>query len=288
MARRANRLRFVLALNLALVVALVGVGIAAHSLGVLSAGAEYLADAAGVALTLLAHRLAQRRPTPRWSFGYGRSSVLAALVNAGVLVAVTLVIAAEAIARLVSGPPPIHGGPVVTVSLVAALAMGAGALALRGDGEIGVRAILLDTVGDALAALGVAGSAVVMTLAHGHYWLDPVVALAIGALVAVHALRLVREAGGLLMEATPPWIDLSTVATTVCEDERILSVHDLHVWGLSSEDALLSAHLVLRESPSLEAAQSVVAGVKGRLAERFGLTHATLEAECEPCAGAHP
>lgn len=287
MVRRARRLRFVLVLNLALVVALVAVGVTGHSLGVLSAGVEYLADAAGVALTLLALRWSRREPTPRWSFGFGRSSVLAALVNAGVLIAVTAAIVVEALVRLVRGAPSIDAGPVIAVSVLAALVMGIGALALRGDGEIGVRAVLLDTAGDAIAALGVAASASVIALVHGLAWLDPTVALAIGGLVGLHAARLVREAGGLLMEATPDWIDLATVASTVLEDDRVLSVHDLHVWGLSSEDALLSAHVVLRESPTLDVTQAIVAGAKSRLAQRFGLTHATLETESAPCDGAH-
>ncbi|MDA8269590.1 MAG: cation diffusion facilitator family transporter [Actinomycetota bacterium] len=196
---RAARLWVVLTANLSLVGALVAVGVTAHSVGVWAEGVDYLGDAAAIGVALLALQL--EVPTPRRPHGWPDASRLAALVNAGWLLVLTLLVAGGAIDRLVTGVHHVHGLPVLVVSGVAAIVMAAGAVVLRGDlggdaddnGELSVRAVLLDTAADAAAAAGVAVAGGVIVATGSFTWLDPTVALVISLVVGFHALRLLAR-----------------------------------------------------------------------------------------------
>jgi cobalt-zinc-cadmium efflux system protein len=196
----------VLAVNLAMVLSLVLVGLLSRSLGVLASGADYLGDALGSGLSLAALRIS-RRP-----HGHRRATSYAALFNSSFLLLVTLAVAAEAIRRLTLGAPSIHGLPVVVVSVVAALAMVACALVL-GDvqGDLNMESVMLDTVADAAAAIGVAISGGIILLVHGVYWLDSLVALVIAVVVGYHAIRLMARVLGELRGRGP---------RTVAADDR--------------------------------------------------------------------
>jgi cobalt-zinc-cadmium efflux system protein len=206
---RTARLAVVLTLNLALVAALVVVGITAHSLAVLAEGGDYLLDAAGVGVALFAIWLsarARRRPGARL---FPDAGLWAALINAGWLLLLELLVISGAIDRLIAGVRAVQGLPVLIVSAVAAVVMAGGALLLGGDRDdddddddgdsgdheeqghrLSVQAILLDSAGDAAAAAGVAVAGGIIWAAHGVYWLDPAVALAIAVVIGWHAIRL--------------------------------------------------------------------------------------------------
>jgi cobalt-zinc-cadmium efflux system protein len=191
---RTQRLAVVLLLNLGLITALVVVGLAAHSLAVLAAGADYLADAAAIGVSLLAIWLAAR---PR---GYPKATNIAALVNAGWLLTLNIAITVAAIQHLAAGAHRVEGLPVLIVSAIAAAVMLAGALVLGGDDgddddgeDLNVKAVLLDTAADAAAAAGVAVSGAIILGVGGWYWLDPATALIIAMIVGYHALKLIRK-----------------------------------------------------------------------------------------------
>jgi cobalt-zinc-cadmium efflux system protein len=191
---RARRLAVVLLLNLSLITALVITGLSAHSLAVLAAGADYLADAAAIGVSLLAIWLAAR---PR---GYPKATTLAALVNAGWLLVLNIGIAVAAVQHLAAGAHRVEGFPVLVVSAIAAAVMLAGALILGGDADdedgtedLNVKAVLLDTAADAAAAAGVAASGAIILSVHGWYWLDPAAAVAIAVIIGYHALKLIRQ-----------------------------------------------------------------------------------------------
>jgi cobalt-zinc-cadmium efflux system protein len=193
-----QRLAVVLVLNLALVAALVIVGLTAHSLGVLAAGVDYLADAAAIGVSLFAIRLARR---PERSAAHANATIIAALVNAGWLLALNVWIAAAAVKRLVSGTTEVHGLPVLIVSAIAALVMLVGALILGGDIEdadgkedLNIKAVLLDTAADASAAAGVAVTGAIIFATGRWYWLDPAVALVIAVVIGYHAAGLIWRA----------------------------------------------------------------------------------------------
>lgn len=204
---RPGRLTVVLALNLVLVAGLVAVGLYARSLGVLAEGADYLADAATIAVSLLAIWLSGRPPTATRPDGYPKATLWAALVNSGWLLTLSGLVIAGAIDRLTAGTAPVRGLPVLVVSGIAAVVMLAAALLLGGDidnpdddaeGDLTMRAVLLDTAADAAAAGGVAVTGGIILAARGLYWLDPGVALAISAVVAYHAIELLRRVAAAL------------------------------------------------------------------------------------------
>ena len=196
---RTRRLSVVLILNLALVAGLLVVGISANSLGVLAEGADYLADAAAIGVSLFAVRVSKLAPTPQRLQGCPMATTWAAGVNAGWLLVLSLAILAGAAGRLLTGTSEVHGLPVLIVSGIAAVVMSAGALILGGDGDnkaggdLNMRAVLLDTAGDAAAAAGVALAGAVIYVTKGLYWLDPVVAAIIAVVVGYHAVRLLIE-----------------------------------------------------------------------------------------------
>jgi cobalt-zinc-cadmium efflux system protein len=195
----AQRLAIVLLLNLGLVTALVVVGLAAHSLAVFAAGADYLADAAAIGVSLLAIWLAAR---PR---GHPNATNVAALVNAGWLLILNIGIALAAIQHLAAGTHRVEGLPVLIVSVIAATVMLAGALVLGagandddGGEDLNLKAVLLDTVADAAAAAGVGVSGAIILGTGGWFWLDPATALVVAVIVGYHALQLIRKITGAL------------------------------------------------------------------------------------------
>jgi cobalt-zinc-cadmium efflux system protein len=205
---RTQRLTVVLALNLVLVAGLVAVGISAHSLAVLAEGSDYLLDAAGVGVALLAIRLSARPASRARPEGHPNATSIAALINGGWLLALELLVASAAVDRLITHTPPVDGLPVLVVSGIAALVMAAGAIILRGDAQddedetgerdLSVAAVLLDTTADAAAAAGVAATGAIILATGGWYWLDPAVALAIAVIVAYHAFALIQKVLGRL------------------------------------------------------------------------------------------
>ena len=221
---RTQRLVIVLALNLALVAALVAVGVTAHSLAVLAEGGDYLLDAAGVGVALLAIRLSARPASSTRREGAPRPSDVAALINSGWLLVLEVLVAAAAVDRLITGTPQVDGLPVLIVSGIAALVMAGGALILRGNGDdnedeadehdLSVAAVLLDTIADAAAAAGVAATGAIILATGGWYWLDPAVAHAIALVGTYHAFALIRK---VLIRLRPTATD--STGTALCPDQ---------------------------------------------------------------------
>jgi len=284
---RSRRLGIALGLNIGLVVAQVVFGLIARSLGLLADAGHNLSDVAAVVVSLVAVRWARRAATAERSYGYHRGTILAALVNATMILAVTCLIVYEGVRRL-AHPEPVRGGIVIAVALGAFVLNAVAALVLREHGsDLNMRSALLHMAGDAVASLGVAVAGAVILVTGGFLWLDPVVSMAIAVLIAVEALQLVRQAAEVLLESTPRDVDLDHLMTTMGGVEGVENVHDLHVWSLSSEIRALSAHLILAGHPSLEEAQAVGERVKSVVAMPFAIAHSTLELECNPCADAH-
>ena len=280
---RELRLRLVLGLNVALATTLVVGGVVAHSLGLFAAAGDTVTDVAAVLLSLVAVRLARRSPNAQRSFGYHRSTILAAQANAAAILLVCGVIVIEAIRRL-QDPPSVHGGMVLVFAGVAALVNGVAAVLLARDRhDLNMRAVLLDTAGDATANAGVAAAGAVILLAGSYEWLDPAVSIVIAIVIAARAVHLLMQATDVLLESTPAGLDLDELLSTMAAVDGVDTVHDLHVWSLSSEVRAMSAHLVLSGHPTLEEAQVVGDRVRATVGPGFGIAHATLELECESC-----
>jgi cobalt-zinc-cadmium efflux system protein len=189
-----RRLSIVLALNLALIFGLVFAGLASHSVGVLAAAGDTLADSIALILGLIAVGMRDRHPDDPVT---NRPIAIAALVNAALLVAVTIGVTTEAVTRLLEGSPAVLGLPMAVVSLVTLVVMITGALVLGLSShreDIHMKSVLLDTLADAAAAAGVLIAGVVIWLARGLYWLDPVIGLVLAAVIGFVGIRLARQA----------------------------------------------------------------------------------------------
>lgn len=199
-----KRLTILLALNLAMITALVIVGLAAHSLGVLAAGGDYVADSAAILLGIAAVKIRERIGE------HSRAPTYVAIVNGSALLIVTLIVIGEAIRRLVDGTPDIHGLPVMIVSAIATGVMVLGIFILgtdAGEEDLHMRSVLLDTVSDALASAAVAIGGAVIYFTGKFFWLDSVLAAGIGVVVGIGALRLLRDAVHSLHRGTPLVLD---------------------------------------------------------------------------------
>jgi len=284
-----------LGLNLVVVVTQVVVGVVAHSIGLLSDAGHNLTDVVALAASLYALRLAARTPTAQRSFGWHRGTILAAQANAAMILVLSAAIVIESIRRL-GDPPEVDGALVLVVALVGFAVNAAAALVLRenhaghddGHGhahghDLNMRSAMLHLVSDAAASLGVAAAGAVILLSDGGWsWLDPAVSIAIAATIAWHAWMLLRSANAVLLEGTPEGIDPGVLAAEMASVDGVETVHDLHVWSLSSQRLALSAHVVVDGHPSLEEAQEIGGRVRRHLAGA-GISHATLELECESC-----
>lgn len=227
---RTQRLTIVLALNLALVASLVVVGVRAHSLGVLAEGGDYLLDAAGTGVAIVAIWLSATPAKNTRRRAHPNAPTIAALINAGWLLILELLVASGAIDRLVTRTPHVAGLPVLIVSAVAAVVMLIGALILRGDkasrepddddDDLSIAAVLLDTVADAAAAAGVAVAGAIILATGGSYWLDPAVALLIAIVISWHATALIRKALKQLATRSARQADLASHSIPTKSHER--------------------------------------------------------------------
>jgi cobalt-zinc-cadmium efflux system protein len=189
-----RRILIVLCLNAALIIGLVVAGLVAHSLSVLAAAGDTVADCLGLVLGLIAIALRDRDPNHPHA---NRPIAIAALVNATLLLIVTLTVVVEAVARLLAGSPPVEGLPMVIVSIVTMLVMLAGAFVLGRSAaaeDLHMRSVLLDALADAAAAAAIAAAGIIILATGGVYWLDPVLALVVAAIIALAAVQLLGKA----------------------------------------------------------------------------------------------
>lgn len=274
-------------MNVALALIELGVGLFANSLGLVADAAHTAIDALSLGLSLGALSLAGRPATQERSFGYHRATVLAALANAAVTLAVAVLIAIEGVARL-STTPAVNAPLVLPVALVGLVLNGVASYLLMAQAgeDLNMRSAIVHLMGDALASAGVALAAVVIMVSSEGYWADPVASILIAVMIGIQSLRLIREVVDVLLESSPRNLDMGALVSFVESVPGVESVHDVHAWSLSSEVHALSAHLVLSGHPSLEEAQLVGGRVKAALAAPYRIAHATLELECEACLDA--
>ena len=245
------------------------------SLALLSDAAHMLTDGAALALAAFAAWVALRPPSARHSYGLGRVELFAALVNAIAMLAIAAALGYEALLRW-QQPAPVKGG---AAALIAFAGLAVNLFLLRRLAphrhDLNARAAALHVAGDALGSAAALASGLVIALT-GWLPIDPIASLAICALIAVSAARLVRETTHALMEGVPHGLSVEAIGREMASVEGVLSVHDLHVWALSGSRTALSAHVVVRSMVQWEATLS---GLQRRLHERFGIDHVTLQPE---------
>jgi len=271
------------ALNVAITLAEFFGGLLSGSLALMSDAAHNLGDVAVVALALWARRLSRRPPTARHTYGFKRGEVIAALVNAVVLIAVSLFIGREALGRLLH-PTAVDRDLMLAVALVALAANVGSMLLLRRheEDDVNVRSAFLHMAQDALASLIVVAAALLAHTAVGPY-VDPVAALIVVFAVLRSALSLVWETFSTLLEGAPAGVDLETLVQEVKEAFPAITLHHVHLWQIGPGQRLLTAHASLRENLDGRSIETLFGEVKGFLRDRWRVSHATLEPEVEGC-----
>jgi cation diffusion facilitator family transporter len=278
----AFRRQLLLALCIALtvlVVELVGAWVSG-SLALLADAGHVLADAGGVALALVATTLAQRPPSARRTFGWQRLEILAAAINAVLLLGVAGFVLVEGVRRL-GDPPDIEPVPMLAVAVVGLGGNGvAMALLHRGQREsMNVRGAYLEVLADLLGSAAVVVAAAVV-LATGWYGADPVASILIGLFILPRTWILLREALEVLLEATPRGVDLAEVRRHMIDVDGVLDVHDLHAWTITSGLPVLSAHVVVSERVLSDGHGGIVLDRLGNcLSRHFDVEHSTFQLE---------
>jgi cobalt-zinc-cadmium efflux system protein len=274
--RRA--LSIALALILGFMVAEVAVGILADSLALISDAGHMLTDAAAIALSLVAARLALRPAEGAMTFGLGRAEILSAQVNGITLLVLAVLITWEAIQRL-SSPLSVDAGPVLVVALagVAVNLLAARVLAGAGRESLNVEGSFRHVVTDLYAFIATALAAVVI-LATGFNRADAIASLFVAALMLYSAYALLRASGRIFLEAAPEGVDVAAIGNALAAEPYVVEVHDLHVWEVTSGFPALSAHVVVERDCDCHA---VRASLESLLDDRFDLHHTTLQVEHE-------
>jgi cobalt-zinc-cadmium efflux system protein len=246
------------------------------SLALLGDAGHMVSDAFALGFAAIAAWIARRPPSERHTYGLGRADVIAAVVNGLFMLAIVIGIAAEAIERF-RQPQPVASVAVIGVALLGlAINVGVAMLLHRGEQSINVRGAMLHVIGDLLGSVAALMAGLVILLT-GWTPIDPLLSLLICGLIVASSLRLLREALHIIMEGVPGHLDLNVVGEAMAgASDHVLSVHDLHIWNLSSGTVALSAHVLVDD---LQCWDELLEQLRRLLDEKFDIEHVTLQPE---------
>lgn len=276
------------ALNAGFVGAEVVFGLAANSVALLADAAHNLGDVLALLLSWGAASLGRRLPSQRRTYGWGRSTILAALLNAAVLLVGVGAIGVAALQRF-GDPQPVAGMTVMIVAACGILVNGFTAwLFARGQADLNIRAAFLHMLADAAVSAGVVLAALAI-MRTGWHWIDPAVSLVIATVIAVSTWGVLRDAVNLSVDGVPAGIAHADVQAVLRDLPGVSEVHDLHIWGLSTTETALTAHLVRNSDSDTTQArpsddQALILRANAELQERFGIGHVTLQVESQALA----
>ncbi len=266
--------------NLVFVIIEVVYGLLANSVALLADAGHNFGDVIGLLGAWAALWLGRRPATAAFTYGFKRSSVLAALANAGLLLVACGAIAAEAVGRI-AAPPPVHTTTMMVVAAIGILVNLAAAFLLHiGQSDLNLRSAFTHMLADAAMAAGVVVSGALIAWT-GWLWLDPLVSLGIVVVIIGGTWGLFRDSVRMSLDAVPRDVDLAAVASFLRACPGVIDLHDLHVWSLSTTETALTAHLVM---PGGSAEEGYVVTVAEALKTRFSIGHATLQLEAGRCA----
>lgn len=268
-------------LNSVFIVAEIFYGLIANSVALLADAFHNAGDVLGLILVWIAVWLAKRRPSPRRTYGYLKTSIFAALLNAAILLVSSGAIAWEAALRLAE-PQPIVEGTVIWVAFIGVVINGFSAWLIQrqAGSDINMRGAFLHLAADAALSLGVVVAAIVIGWT-GWLILDPLVSLVIVAVIAGATWGLLRDSVQLSLDAVPAGIDHAAVEAYLAGLPGVTAVHDLHIWPLSTTETALTAHLV---RPGAGHDDGFLAATADTLRDRFNIGHATLQIEWDAAA----
>ena len=262
-------------LNFGLVAAQFLYGIYAHSIALIADAGHNLGDALGLLIAWGAYVLVRWEPTDRYTYGFRSASILAALVNAAILLIATGAIAWEALRRFAE-PPPVAAPTVMVVATIAIVVnLGSAWLLRGGEHDLNIRGAFVHLLADAAVSVGVVAAAGIILLS-GWYWVDPAVSLIISGVIVWGTWGLLKNAVTLSLQAVPGGIEPSAVRQYLEMLPGVSNVHDLHVWAMSTTETALTCHLVM---PSGAPGDDFINQICDELHRRFGIAHPTIQIE---------
>jgi len=274
------RMGLAVLLNVIFVVIEGAFGFLSNSVALIADAGHNLGDVLGLICAWAAIILTRRPPGGRFTYGLGRSSVLAALTNAVLLLVACGAIGWEAALRLAS-PPPVAGATVMGVAAAGIVLNGICAWMLHGGShdDLNRRSAFIHMLGDAAISAGVlvSGGLILVT---GWNWLDPVVSILIVAIILASTWTLLRDSINLSLDAVPKGVSSTAIMTFLSGQRGVTDVHDLHIWALSTTSVALTAHLVV---PDRDAEEALLGSLTPNLKKRFRIDHATLQIERDRC-----
>jgi cobalt-zinc-cadmium efflux system protein len=282
-----RKLTLATAANVLVVVAELTIGTWSGSLGLLGDALHNLTDALALVIALIAIRLEKRAPTTEKSFGYQRAGILAAFINAAMLVAFTFLIFREAYERL-RAPHPVQTSLMLVTAAVALLVNGLTALSLRRESrhDVNIRGAFVHMIGDAVSSFGIIVAALLIRATGNPLW-DAVVSIFIGVLILWSSYGVLRESMNLLLEGTPAGIDPGDVTQALGRIDGIYGVHHLHIWALGPSSPALSCHVMVGDVPVSSTAR-LLEEITRMLAREYRIAHTTIQFEYAMCAEDDP
>ncbi len=277
-----HRLRFAFSLTCAILLLEVVGGFISNSLALLSDAGHVFADVIALGLAWFASAQALRPATPRRTYGFYRAGILAALVNALMLIAVSIFITWEAIRRI-QAPEAVDSPLMLSVAVIGFVVNVYVALSLHREPEenLNVRSALLHVVGDILGSAVVIVGAVVI-LFTGIYVVDPLLSVLIALIIVGGAWSIVLETVNILMEGTPTGVNVEKLVQDIRETPGVLDVHDVHVWSLATGMHAMSCHVVI-EDQALSESNLILVMLSELLSEKYGINHSTIQFEHRKC-----
>ena len=273
-----------IALNTAFVIVEILIGLRADSMALVADGVHNFADVISLVLAWVGYWFQSRKPSGRFTYGFGAVSIQSAVINAFLLVAGVTLILWESISRLRS-PEPVPGGILMVVAGIGILINGATALLfMKGSkGDVNIRGAFIHMAADAGVSLGVviAGGVVLLT---GWTVVDPLVGIAIAIIILASSWELLAESLNLALHAAPKSVDLNGLQTWLLAQPGIDGIHDLHVWPLSTNKTALSAHVQISGVTDTDA---LLHQISHGLHEKFGIEHSTIQTEAKPGGSGH-
>ena len=279
-----NQRRLLVALSitgLMTIVELAG-GLISNSLALIGDAGHMFTDTLALGLSLFALNLTKRPASQTKTYGYYRAEILAALVNGAILVAVSGYIFYEAYHRFVE-PPEVRGGLMLIVAVIglAANVVGISVLRSAGSRNLNVKGAFLHMWSDTLSSLGVIAAGAIILLT-GRTIADPIISIVIGLLILRGAGGLVWESINILLEAVPKHLDMSRINDAVRKIKGVRDIHDVHLWAITSGMYAMSCHLLIEDQMVSNCTQ-IVDEVNKTLNQEFGISHSTVQLECEEC-----
>lgn len=264
-------------LNLAFTIVEAIYAITAHSMSLLADAGHNLGDVLGLVLSWGAMWLLSKKATDKYSYGFKRTTILAALINAVILLGATIAITIESVHKLVE-PTAVNEKIIIIVAIIGILINGGTAILFsKGQHDLNIKSAFLHLAYDALISFGVVITGIIIYFTH-LLWLDPVVGIGIAITILFGTWSLLRQSVDMILDAVPEKIDAKAVEQYLLQHDNITAIHDLHIWGLSTQEIAMTAHLIV---PNNDLTDEQLRQIHQELAYKFHIKHCTLQTESD-------